>query len=161
MRRLILNSRVAPTVHALRRWYWWVRRPITLGVKAVVKDQAGRVLLVRHTYQPGWHLPGGKVDRGESAHEAAVRELWEEVGLRGKISPNSLFGAYANPADFKHDHVLVFLVDSWDGDGLRLQEFEIAEAGFFAVASLPVGVTPATVRRLEELDGRRPKDSWW
>ncbi len=56
-------------------------RGMTLGVRAVVTDQAGRVLLVKHTYLPGWWLPGGGVDRSETTHAAVVRELLEEAGL--------------------------------------------------------------------------------
>ena len=44
-----------------------VQRPMTLGVRAIALDEAGRVFLVRHTYVPGFHLPGGAVERGETA----------------------------------------------------------------------------------------------
>ncbi len=50
-------------------------------------DAAGRLLLVRHP-QRGWELPGGKLERGESAVQAAVRELEEESGCRA--SPEEL-----------------------------------------------------------------------
>jgi len=52
---------------------------------AVVHDQAGRLLLVRRGHEPGlgtWSLPGGRIEPGESAAEAAGREVREETGLQ-------------------------------------------------------------------------------
>lgn len=51
---------------------------------AVVRDGEGRVLLVRRANEPGrglWSIPGGRVEEGESAREAAAREVREETGL--------------------------------------------------------------------------------
>jgi len=60
-----------------------VARPaFVVGSTAVVVDAEGRVLLVRHSYKPGWSTPGGFVDRHEDPADAVVREVWEECGLR-------------------------------------------------------------------------------
>ena len=40
-----------------------------------------QILLVKHSYIPGWHLPGGGVDHGEDIHTAAIREVYEETGI--------------------------------------------------------------------------------
>jgi 8-oxo-dGTP diphosphatase len=50
---------------------------------AVLRDGlfGPEVLMVRH--RDFWTLPGGGIEPGEEASEAAVRELWEETGLRG------------------------------------------------------------------------------
>jgi 8-oxo-dGTP diphosphatase len=58
----------------------------SLSVKVVVRDEAGRVLLLRRSpsskHNPGlWDLAGGKVDPGESFDRAAIREVSEETGL--------------------------------------------------------------------------------
>ncbi len=45
--------------------YFALARGMTLGVRAACFDDAGRVFLVRHSYLPGWHLPGGGLDRNE------------------------------------------------------------------------------------------------
>src|SRR5690349_15600919 len=58
-----------------------VRRRMVLGTRAVLLD-GDRVLLLRHTYMPGWHFPGGGVEPGETAEQAARREAEEETGLR-------------------------------------------------------------------------------
>ena len=41
----------------------------------------GRVLLVHRPHYDDWTLPKGKLDRGESFEDAALREVWEETGL--------------------------------------------------------------------------------
>src|SRR2546430_16924216 len=65
---------------------------------AVVKDQAGRLLLVRRGREPGrgrWSLPGGRVEPGETAAEAAVREVREETGLDVVAGPRIEIGRAA------------------------------------------------------------------
>lgn len=56
----------------------------TLCAGAVVRDESGRVLLVLRANEPSrgqWSVPGGRVEEGESAREAVVREVREETGL--------------------------------------------------------------------------------
>lgn len=62
--------------------------PLIDCVGAIVRDPAGRILLVRRANPPAqgqWSIPGGRVESGESAHDAVVRELAEETGLRGAV----------------------------------------------------------------------------
>ena len=51
-----------------RLFHTWflLTRPMTLGVRALAFDAEGRILLVRHTYIRGWHLPGGGVESGQT-----------------------------------------------------------------------------------------------
>jgi 8-oxo-dGTP pyrophosphatase MutT (NUDIX family) len=66
----------------LRAWSL-VTRPRLRGVKCVLRDEAGQVVWVRHTYgdRGAWELPGGAARRSESATEAARREAREELGV--------------------------------------------------------------------------------
>lgn len=52
-----------------------------LGAGALITGEDGRVLMVEPTYKPTWEIPGGAVERGESAPAACVREVGEELGL--------------------------------------------------------------------------------
>ena len=58
-----------------------LKRRLTLGARVMLVD-GDKVYLIRHTYAPGWQFPGGGVEPGESAEEAAAREVSEESGYR-------------------------------------------------------------------------------
>jgi ADP-ribose pyrophosphatase YjhB (NUDIX family) len=94
----------------LRRAYWFAVRPVSLGVLGLVVDEAGRVLLVEHTYRHGWYLPGGGVRRKEPLDNAVRRELREEVGIEPTAEPR-LLGVYWNFAERKSDYMAVFVVE--------------------------------------------------
>lgn len=143
--------------HLLRRLYWRLGRPTTLGVRCLVA-RGGEVLLVRHTYERWWYLPGGAVERGESFAAAARRELLEETGLRADgLRP---LGLYLNRGEGKIDHVAVFVAEAPEGEP-RPGPAEIREARFFPLAGLPDDTSPATRRRLAEYaDGCAPAEEW-
>jgi ADP-ribose pyrophosphatase YjhB (NUDIX family) len=141
--------RLSPLLTPVFRAWWRVRRPATLGVRAVIGDDAGRVLLVRHTYSKGWHLPGGGVERGETAVDAVVREAAEEGGVLATAQP-LLIGFYANHANFPNDHIALYRFGAWQACAPR-EGAEIAERGFFARDSLPTGTTAGTRQRLAEV----------
>ncbi|HSG96261.1 MAG TPA: NUDIX domain-containing protein, partial [Afifellaceae bacterium] len=86
-------------------------RAMTLGVRAaLLKDD--HVILVRHSYTPGWYLPGGAVEAGESVYEALVREIGEETGAVLSKTPQ-LFGIYRNAPVHRRDHVALFVCRNW------------------------------------------------
>ena len=72
-----------------------LKRPMTLGVRLLATNQMEEILLVKHTYVPGWYLPGGGVETGETALEAACKELSEETGHAPGKAP-TLLGVYFN-----------------------------------------------------------------
>lgn len=144
---------------ALQR-YWRMTRAVTLGAQVMAIDQDRRVLLVRHGYRPGWHFPGGGVDRGESLVDAAVRELREETGVLA-VEPPELFGIYTNFAAFPGDHVAVFHLARFERGPVPRPSAEIAEQGYFPIDALPAGTAPGTCARLAEWDGRRLRSAAW
>ncbi|RFU40476.1 NUDIX domain-containing protein [Actinomadura logoneensis] len=69
-----------------------------LCVGGIVRDDQGRLLLVRRGHPPGeglWSVPGGRVEPGESDAEAVARELLEETGL--VVSVGDLAGVVERP----------------------------------------------------------------
>lgn len=139
----------APIQRILQPW-WRLTRGLTLGVRAAVADERGQVLLVRHSYVPGWYLPGGGVERRETVGEALARELDEEGGIV-LTGPARLMAIYANHRHFPNDHVALFIAGTWQRRGDWQPGREIAEAAFFALDALPPDVTSATRRRLAEI----------
>ena len=87
-----------PMLRRVFHLYWRFSRGLTLGVRAVVLDEAGRVFLVKHSYVTGWHLPGGGVEPGETVLEALARELKEEGNI-DIVDPPAFHGLYFNAAD--------------------------------------------------------------
>lgn len=131
--------------------------PAVLGVAGMVFDQRGQVLLVRHSYNPGWRLPGGGADRGEPPKLAVMRELAEEVGLSGGNC--EFHGLYVSRAGWVTQVVALYRIR---GATVNFTpNLEIREICFADPKAPPPGCSPATGRRLEEIRlGREPSPYW-
>ena len=137
-----------------------MRRGMTLGAQGAVIDADNRVLLVRHSYRPGWFFPGGGVERGETLETALARELAEEVGVT-LTEPAELHGVFANFTSFPGDHIALFVVRHWQRRDGYYQRGEIAEAGMFTRDDLPEAIDAGTRIRLAEILEGAKRDRHW
>ena len=154
------NATLARAINSVLRPLWRFRRGLTLGAQGAVIDGEGRVLLVRHSYRPGWWFPGGGVEWRETLETALARELEEEVGVT-LTGPPALHGVFSNFASFPGDHIAVFVVRDWQRHGDYRKRGEIAEAAMFAWQDLPERTDPGTQTRLAEIFDQVPINSLW
>jgi ADP-ribose pyrophosphatase YjhB (NUDIX family) len=155
-----LRRALEPALRRVFHLYWRFARGMTLGVRGVVLDEAGRVFLIRHTYVSGWHLPGGGVEVGECFVEALRRELIEEGRIEFVGEP-VLHGLFLNSHVSTRDHVAVYVVRRYRQDRPPAPNREIAETGFFPPDALPLDTTLGTKLRIAEvLDGVTPIATW-
>ena len=153
------RRRIEPFTRPLFFAFSRATRGMTLGVRAFVRDEAGRILLVKHTYLAGWWLPGGGVDKGETTQDAAARELREEAGLVALSAPR-LLSVHSNERFFPGDHVLVFAIDRFE-PGERTSHGEIEAVEWFDPDALPADMNPASARRIHEALTGAPPDPVW
>lgn len=144
----------------LLHFYWRFARGMTLGVRGLVIDGAGRILLVQHSYMRGWHLPGGGVEPGETMLGALTRELAEEGNIRLVGAPR-MHGIFFNRRASRRDHVAVYVVDDFRQDGPFQPNREITVAAFFALDALPNDTTAGTRARIAEVLGGAPVSAHW
>lgn len=147
----------------MRMFQSWFRltRPMTLGVRACVYREDGRVALVKHTYTPGWYFPGGGVERAETAAFALERELVEEVGVKITGMP-SLVGVFSNHRVFPNDHVLFYALAAGEWTACEAtSRGEIEAVCWVKPDAAPEDATPATRRRLLEISSAKARSDIW
>lgn len=113
------------------------------GVTAIIRDEAGRVLLMRRSDDGTWDLPGGTVDPGEAPAQALVREVWEETGL--EVVPRRVAGVFGGGDEFRHTYPngdqIAFVEVMFDcevvGGALGSRDGEALELRYFPPDDLP------------------------
>lgn len=112
----------------------------------VIIDNQKRVLLVHQTYgKKSWALPGGMVEEGESAWEAALRELKEETMITAVNM--ELSGVYFQP--HKNRYIYTFKAFQYEGN-ISVDNIEIDEYGFYSIDDLPRPISSFTMERIRD-----------
>ena len=152
-------KRLLAPLYRVQRLLWRLFRPRTRGVKVMLFNAAGELLLVRHSYGDTalFLLPGGGVRPFERPELAAAREIREELGCG--VARLTLISVHASTHEGKSDTVHLYRAEL--AGEIRIDGVEIAEAGFFHLDALPASTSPATRRRLAELSGERATDGRW
>jgi 8-oxo-dGTP pyrophosphatase MutT (NUDIX family) len=119
------------------------------GVHAVPLTEAGKVVLVRLTYAPGWRVPGGGRKRREAPEQAMLRELREEIGLLSHGAIELLDDRH--PSAGPGDRSAFFLVR--DVVYRPRRSLEVAEVREFDPARLPDDTTRWTAHLVERCAG--------
>jgi ADP-ribose pyrophosphatase YjhB (NUDIX family) len=132
------------------------RTLILTATRVVLRDQAGRLLLIRRADNGHWSVPAGAMELGESIADCAVRELKEETGLDATVV--TPFAMHTGPdylqrnlfGDTYQHFVVLFRVDAWHGELVRVTD-ETTDAGFFADAEQPRPLSPTVAETLADL----------
>ena len=131
----------------------------TLGARAIVLNAKGQVLLVKHTYEPYWYLPGGGVNKAETTKTAVIRELREETGLIVPPEEPLLFGIYYHTYLGVNDYPVIYVVKNYSSTTAYSREIEVMD--WFHYDELPEMISPATKRRLTEYFTHSPQSERW
>jgi 8-oxo-dGTP diphosphatase len=91
-----------------------------MAAGALIRDEAGAILIVQPTYRPEWLVPGGSIEADESPHAACIREVQEELGLTLPIG-RLLCAEYRSAAPEKSESV------QWIFDGGTLNAATLAQ----------------------------------
>lgn len=129
----------------------------TYGTRAIILNSQNEVLLVKHTYTPGWHFPGGGVERGESPRQAVIREIKEEAGIISLQQPE-IIDCYSNVYLGVPDIVTLYLIKEFQITPFECNK-EIAEVKWFSIENLPADATNATKKRVAEVFFAQPRYS--
>ena len=116
--------------YQLMRAYWHVRHPTTHGALVTVWCR-GQVLLVRNSYVPYYSAPGGYLHAHETAREAALRELREEIGVGVAAEQLSHTLEVTHEWHGRRDHVVIFTLELDERPRVQLDYREVVEAFWF------------------------------
>ncbi|TQL66846.1 ADP-ribose pyrophosphatase YjhB (NUDIX family) [Nocardioides albertanoniae] len=130
--------------------------PVITVAAVVFRDAEGRMLTVRKNGTEKFMLPGGKLEPGESAAQAAVREVAEELGVRLRLEELALLGEFDSDAANEPGHLLRSTVFTWTGEVSPDAAAEIAELRWASLAEIVEGAQFAPLTREHVVPALQP-----
>lgn len=118
-----------------------------VGCGAIILDAIGRILLMQRLREPeagSWGLSGGKIDFGERAEIAIVREVAEELGIVVEIDRLALISEIIDGGDGRHWVSPVYLMRHISGKPRCMEPEKHGGVGWFALDALPDDLTSPT-----------------
>lgn len=112
------------------RAYWRFSHPENHGALVTIWDK-GKILLVQNSYLNYLSLPGGHVNQGETAVQAAVRELREEIGLKVVEQDLAQVLDHTHEWEGRTDHVEIFELDVTERPVIKIDNREVVSAEWF------------------------------
>ena len=127
-----------------------------VGARGIVFDDEHRLLLIQRSDNGRWALPAGAMELGESMRDCAIREVWEETGLRATdLTPFALYTgpAYTYTNQYQHTYqsiMMSFVIHAWDGELQRVTD-ETLDARWYRLDDLPDRSSPVITEALADL----------
>lgn len=111
-----------------------------VGARGVILDDQDRLLLIQRSDNHRWAIPAGAMELGESMEQCAIREVWEETGLRAtSLTPFAFHTSYTYTNEWGHTYqqiLMTFRIHTWEGELQKVTD-ESVDAGFFPLDALP------------------------
>ena len=119
-------------LYRLHLVYCFFARPKVKGAYIICLYEQ-KVLIIKNSYKTYYTIPCGKVDKGESALEAAKRELKEEVNLDFPLSNFTFIEKFINETEYKYDQQYYYLInlDANDLSQIKVDGIEVVEAELY------------------------------
>ena len=149
-----LISRVFPK--RLTQFLMHVTQPKFVVAVVVIIYHGNRILLLRQSYRPRypWGLVTGWVKHGENPTQAAMREVWEEIGLR--VSTLNCF--YLELAGRRHLEIGFWATVDKETTSQPSLDGEILESLWFSLDKLPDGLLPSQIPIILQAQAHRQRE---
>ena len=127
-----------------------------VGCGAAITNEAGELLLIQRLREPeagAWGLPGGKIDFGEKAEIAIVREVQEELGVTISLTGLACFSEIINGGDDRHWVSPIFSAKIVSGEPKLMEPEKHGGWGWYPLCDLPQQVTTPTLAYQKSREG--------